>query len=1083
MYFKKLEIVGFKSFAEKTSLRFEPGVTAIVGPNGCGKSNIFDSIRWVLGEQSIKSLRGSKMEDVIFNGTEKVPALGMAQVSITLSNEAKILPIDYEEITITRRLFRSGESEYLLNDNVVRLKDINELLMGTGIGAESYSLVEQGKIDLVLSSKPEDRRLVFDEATGVSKYKAKKKEALRKLEETENNLLRVNDIIVEVRRQIGSIERQASKARRYKEVFDQLKELEIKLARFEISELGKKRDDFEQSKTKLKDDIDRLTQSLSEINQKIYSHQSEIENFNQELIDLNSELINTRNLIDKDTHHIKINDERVVELTKRLQIIDTQKVNLTKRLEYERESVLRVKSELDNIQSESQAKQVTLREKEIKLKEIENLLAQAQERIKLANNKNFEIASNKAKFNNELIDINSSLNTLNSRKRRLETEILKTGEERNTNQTELNQAKLVVDEIKAKFENIKKELGTISEESRNIETEVAKTQEEINKLHEVKITLESQRQFLKELTLKYETMPAAKDADLVIKGIDQIDEREISGIIAKAKSVTYNKSSKTYHINCEAKLFSLDIKTIDEKIAQVDLEIAQRNNTLDIQRNTALELSNKKNQLESNMQKEQLILADKDASLKNIQSNFDKISDELSILQFELKDVEENSVKYIEKKDALTTELSSLEQENQNQEEIINLSQSEISDNAKIREAAIIELTQIRTELSSVTAKESDLTASFSMLEKSLLTDQEALLSHDNEKDTCNSKIEELKQESTKLQEDIKNREEKTVIIQKDLNAKRIELSQKESVLKGLKEEEQKQNTELTNNRDHLHEQQLTIQENSFRINQLKERMTQLFQFNIDTEPAQELPVDFDATAIKGESEALRKKVESFGTVNLIAIEELEELKQRYDFLEQQQKDLHSAKESLNEAIRKINRTTRSMFLETFQIVAKEFKNYFRLLFGGGDAELFLLDEDNVLESGIEIICRPPGKKLQNILLLSGGEKTLSAIALIFAIFKTKPAPFCVLDEIDAALDETNVDRYSRMLEDFAKISQFIVITHNKKTIAHANVMYGITMEQSGMSRIVSVKFEEKPNKENNKETKDDSSLSAVEAN
>jgi chromosome segregation protein len=285
-----------------------------------------------------------------------------------------------------------------------------------------------------------------------------------------------------------------------------------------------------------------------------------------------------------------------------------------------------------------------------------------------------------------------------------------------------------------------------------------------------------------------------------------------------------------------------------------------------------------------------------------------------------------------------------------------------------------------------------------------------------------------------------------------------------------LRKEENNKNYELDENKENLHKQHLLVQENGFKLNQIKERMLQVYQCNIDQESQNvDLP-DLDITHSKEEIDALRKKVDGFGTVNLVAIEELDELKERHDFLEHQQNDLNTAKESLTEAIQKINRTTRKMFLDTFQIVAREFKNYFRLLFGGGDAELFLLDEENVLESGIEIICRPPGKKLQNILLLSGGEKSLSAIALIFAIFKTKPAPFCVLDEIDAALDESNVDRFSRMLKDFSDLSQFIVITHNKKTIVHANVMYGITMEQSGISKIVSVKLMENNNKETKKE-------------
>lgn len=1078
MYFKKLEIIGFKSFAEKTMLRFEPGITAVVGPNGCGKSNIFDSIRWVLGEQSIKSLRGAKMEDVIFNGTEKIPALGFAEASLTLSNEAKILPIDYEEVTITRRLYRSGESEYLLNNNPVRLKDINELLMGTGIGAESYSLVEQGKIDIVLSSKPEDRRLVFDEATGVSKYKAKKKEALRKLEETENNLLRVNDIILEVKRQIASIEKQANKARRYKEIFDKLKDLEIKLALDEINEIKKQCKDLEQIESELKEKINQNSNSLNEITKKISLHRDEIGALNQEIINLNNELLNSNNSIERDTQHIKINEERILELNHRLQTIETQKENLNKRIQHDEENLSKINADLGNSKKEFDEKQKLLEEKELKFKEIEEIIHKAQESIKQANNKTFQIASDKTKLNNELMDISGALAGLTARKHRLETEIIKTNQEKNTSQSELETIKKQVKELKRSFQNLKDESDNLTKSLDSKNNEINETVNEINKLNETRISLESQKEFLEKLKLKYEDMPSAKEGELIIK---DINPQEISGIIAKSKSITFDEINKVYRIMCEVKLFSLDIKLIEEKINQINTELEEKNNILNLQKNQLQQLKNEIDILEAKIQKEQIVLIDKEAVLKNSQVNFEKISEELSILEFEQKDVEDDINRLSEKETKTKKDLEMLNQENLNQENIINVSRSEISTNSKVRESILLEITQIKTELNSIKAKTNDLTSTFSMLERTLVSEKENFKTQETEKSNCLSRIEELKQQSQKNKEDIESLKEKSLKIQENLKLKNELLEQKESTLEELETKEHQQNSEIGQYKESLHNNQMGIQENSFKLNQIKERMQQLYQYNLDQIEQRGEIIAIDKISVKTEIEQLRKRVDNFGTVNLVAIEELEELKKRHDFLEHQQKDLNQAKESLNEAIRKINRTTRKMFLDTFALVAKEFKNHFRLLFGGGDAELFLIDEENVLESGIEIVCRPPGKKLQNILLLSGGEKSLAAIALIFAIFKTKPAPFCVLDEIDAALDESNVDRFSRMLKDFAKISQFIVITHNKKTIVYADVMYGITMEESGISKIVSVKLSENNSKSTISDSK--SALSTAETN
>lgn len=1061
MYFKKLEIVGFKSFAEKVTLKFEPGLTAVVGPNGCGKSNIFDAIRWALGEQSIKSLRGSRMEDVIFNGTETIPALGFAEVSITFSNEAKILPIDYEEVTITRRLYRSGESEYLINNNPVRLKDINELLMGTGIGAESYSLVEQGKIDLVLSSKPEDRRLVFDEATGVSKYKAKKQEATRKLEDTENNLLRVNDIIQEVKRQISSIERQANKARRYKEIFDKLKELEISLARHEIKDLGQQYDQLKNTDAEYRDRIAKEEEGLHGLTAQREKIQKEIEGLNHECLRLNNDLIYNQNQAEQKFQVIKINEERVLDLNRRVEAIEQNKQNLAKRINQQEEELSRIRAELAKNEKDIKEKSALLSQKESLLEETEEGIREAKDAIRLANEKNFAIAANTTKLNNELIDISSSLNGLAARKQRLRTEVLKTTEEKQAQQNELNAAQSEVESLRRSFQSKKENIAALKTAFSSLEKTIEDLKKQMQAVSDRLISLQSQKEFLQQLKLKYEDMPTAKDAELVIHDIEKIAESDISGIIAKAKAVRYDAQKKQYLISCEAKLFSLDIKHLEETIAQTKKQIEEKTAVKDKHEAQAQRQKEELGTLEAALQKDHIVLIDKEAVLKSSQANVQRICDELSLHELDLDEVTENIAQRENRKTLATKELAELKEVHDDQENIIRAAQAKIQDKTELREKLLLETTELKTQLDAIRIKGRDTADTVSLLASTQQDDNKSLESLEFEKKECNQKASELNQESSAFTVAIEQLKEKRIQTQKNEIAKKEELAAQSSLLHQLNEEEQKLITRNANLRDHLHQQELKMQERAFKLNQIKERMLQVYQCTLEEMTDFLAPAAIDLEATRQEIDHLRTKVDTFGSVNLVAIEELDELKKRHDFLEHQQNDLNTAKQSLLEAIQKINRTTRKMFLDTFHAVAVEFKNYFRLLFGGGDAEVFLIDEANVLESGIEIVCRPPGKKLQNILLLSGGERSLSAIALIFAIFKTKPAPFCVLDEIDAALDESNVDRFSRILKDFENTSQFIVITHNKKTIVHAHVMYGITMERSGISKIVSVKLSE----------------------
>lgn len=1059
MYFKKLEISGFKSFAEKTVLHFEPGITAIVGPNGCGKSNIFDSMRWCLGEQSIKSLRGSKSEDVIFNGTETTPAKNMAEVSLTISNEAKILPIDYDEVTITRRLFRSGESEYCINNNPVRLKDINEMLMGTGIGAESYSLVEQGKIDLVISSKPEDRRLVFDEATGVSKYKAKKKEAAKKLEETDNNLLRINDIIVEVKRQIGSIERQASKARRYKEIFDRLKEMELKLSSFELKNLKAELSMLtEMARSSQLEEVGLNTQ-LQALDNRLISQQRELQELDNKLSELKGEISEHENIVIRNRQHINLDQDRLIDLGKHIDILTNQKNQLKLKIDSHQKNISELSGQLASHHDVFSRKETDCRSKEEGLQGLVATIEACQNENKDAKQKIFDLNFEETRTSNLLNESASNIHTYIARQRRLQTEKIKTEEENSELLSTLQQVDTEISTERQRIQDVTNRCDAVRSKKAALEDTLKQMEGDLRHLENEKLGLKSQAEFLKELRLKYDSMPEAKYG---VFEIQQIPEGKITGIIAHAREVVYQETTKTYRVTCELKFISFDLDLLEARINDMAGQIEQMIRTMQEKEHELMAVVNELKIAEEELQQEKFNLTNKEAVQTNLCDNARKIQDELSVIRLELDEVNENLTKT---QAAEKTQKEALEA-TKNQivllESLINDNHNKVNAAISSRENILVEIAQLKTELANQQAQQDALQSNLNFFQEGLAQDTNTWNLSQQEIATCEQKTQELTAEIAALESEIQAQEAQTEAKTKEhrsLSQVRIEeVNSLDFVQKQIIDVEEK----IDKVKEDNHRYQMQEQELNFKHANIKTRILQTFNVDLD-----ETPVTLDETqpldvaSLTADITALREKVEGFGTVNLVAIEELEELKNRFDFLTQQQSDLLMAKDSLQKAILKINRNTRKMFLETFQMVAEEFKNYFRLLFGGGEARLFLLDEEDVLESGIEIICRPPGKKLQNITLLSGGEKSLSAIALIFAIFKTKPSPFCVLDEIDAALDESNIDRFSRMLGDFAKTSQFITITHNKKTISRAHVMYGITMEHSGISKIVSVKLHE----------------------
>jgi len=1173
MYFKQLEIVGFKSFPHKTKVKFEPGITAIVGPNGCGKSNIADAIKWVLGEQSAKSVRGSSMEDVIFNGTDNVEPINMAEVSLTLSNEKRLLPIDYDEVIITRRLFRSGESEYILNKTPVRLKDINSLLMGTGMGTSSYSIIEQGKIDLLLSSKPEDRRHIFEEASGITRYKAKKREALRKLEYTENNLVRINDIINEVKRQINSIERQAKKAERYKNDFETMKTLDVKLAVHELKGMTGNMDVSKEQLSNLRQQELSARTELEEANSLIRKFRENLEVTIQALTDTQKKLSDTSLFVGNGTQKIELNGERMRDLRNLKDNTEKEIASIQEKLKIQEEEIKKIKDHYENMLETKGNKEKALIEKEETINKLSQEIDSHQKEVKAAKNKTVDLLAEQTKTKNELIKLGADLSNRKSRLRRLETERENIAGEKSAVDTSLQNAMTELNLCKEKVEARLASLGTFRERFEQDEKYLSEVQGKISETEKRMNALASKEELIKEMIEKFEGFE--NGVKLVMEGKKEGRLTGILGIIADllepesgyelALEVALGKKAQAILVKDRASLNQAisylsgkgsahfiiydDIKdespnssqrarldafvkvdqsytalsryllskfivaerledayeklktenqgvlciTKDGTVAETgyvfggsvkrdkDTSLIGRRKRLEgIQKEIEVlaqeteklkEVKNEKKKevecIKSQIEAEEKILKTEEIELANltskkdtIEENAKKIDEEISVVDLEIEEVKELVQEISLRGDEFNKILNEKEETYAIEQEFISSSQEAMQEKTKSKNNLLFEVSDIKSELSFMKNNEEnekrslekesklreDLRGQLEIREKTMEESLERAGFLENESKELEEKVKEKKEEETNLRERLSEitRDKKAIL--EDLHSKEEASREKEKYVENL--------------RNHINKLDMKQREREIRANNIKDRMKEVYKLDIDTLEVQ-IEENTNWEDVRNEIEVLKIKLEKLGTVNLVAIEEHKELGERFSFLTQQQEDLLRAKESLHKAITKINKTTKKLFLETFQQIQVEFKNYFRMLFGGGHAELLLLDESDILECGIEIVARPPGKKLQNLLLLSGGEKALTTIALLFAIFRVKPSPFCILDEVDAPLDESNIGRFTKMLQEFLKTSQFIIITHSKRTMQMADVLYGITMQEKGISKIVSVKFAE----------------------
>jgi len=1232
MYLKSLHIHGFKSFADKTYLEFAKGVTGIVGPNGCGKSNVVDAIRWVLGETSAKALRGGEMADVIFNGAEKRKPLGMAEVTLTLADCETVLKTDHNEVSVTRRVYRDGKSEYLINGTRCRLRDIGELFMDTGIGRSSYSIMEQGKIDMLLSAKPEDRRQVFEEAAGITKSKKEKKEALRKLEYTEGNLLRVSDVLAEQERRINSLKRQVSKARRYQALSKDVSILDTHLSHREFTQLSGEREELTVSLTSLERERGSIEATMPEHEKAVVDARDLAQALDAKLSGLRQRLSDKKNAIQAAENRIAFNNERKSELSERLEKNENEITDTAGRLSEQKASLDKAQLalvELDKRILEQEARFRESKEGAAKFVE-ERQLAENQLRKARAeaNATQSIIASSQAKIESALAQMEGNrerMKQLEEEAERLSGENAKAIAERDEISAQLEEHQKRVPDLEAARERSEREFQTsrgLLDAARTAASELHRelshkssrldvlrqliasgeglhkgTQAVLNGLNEPELIkpgvsgvlgshlkVPDEHAIAVEAALGHHLQAViVRDDTLANEIIDRLVEgKKGEAALLPESFLPASGGSQIEALPEGATAWALDTVTVDgklvglmEKLLAKVLIVPNREAACTLRKSypdltfvtQGGEILSSEGLLRggsSGGQKDSLLVRQNEiqsleAETQELEAQelagkakIEELEERMKELREEVEASKDRLQRHRVEESTLNGQLSLAKREaesfankvgnNQWEREELGGREKTASDSrsamenelARARErltAAEDDTRNLQKQVEEIQDRERSSQEQLNEARTALAVEKQARDSAAREQQPMTSRITELTELNFRRESEIKSSRDR--IVQGDHENEGLE-----SEMTGYKEEVEKVTAELDHAAGSRHnlkaliteaEEQLTkIRQKQSRVasqigkeevsatkldlrlenlenGALERHQIELKAFSPDYHVLMTCIAERKQAESRGEggkgalnngddSEAegsqnkaevsreeiasalpdegpdwefvsaivadLKRRLDSMGPVNLDAIEEFDELEERHTFTKNQHDDLVNSKDKLLEIIDRINTESERLFTETFNAVALNFKSMFQRLFGEkAKADLILQDVDNPLECGIEVIAKPPGKQLQSITLMSGGERSMTAVALLFSIYMVKPSPFCVLDELDAPLDESNIGRFLKVLDAFIDQSQFIIVTHSKRTMERADVMYGVTMEEFGVSKPVGMRL------------------------
>ncbi|HEV2329596.1 MAG TPA: chromosome segregation protein SMC [Verrucomicrobiae bacterium] len=1223
MHLKNLTVFGFKSFADKTALNFQEGVTAIVGPNGCGKSNVSDSVRWVLGEQSAKALRGGEMADVIFNGTDGRKPMGMAEVSLTLGDVAEEnlraagVEVAYDEVTLTRRIFRDGSSEYFLNKVPCRLKDIQQLFMGTGVGRTSYSILAQGHIAQILSAKPDDRRVIFEEAAGITKFKAQKKESLRKLEYTDQNLVRVADLIREVKRQIGSLQRQAGKARRYKQISMELQHLETQLARHQFNVLQSEITQKTAAAAKLREEIEGGSANVLRCEDEIKQLRERLTELEHEVSAQQQRSLELKGAMERHESRIQFNEERLRELESQNSKALADIAQAEERCATAKDELANVEQSLARSQAALAEHQAALGQKQSALAQVENELKRLQEELRAAQSAAFAAAQDLTRVRNEMtaLDLQKQGNSI--RLEKLSAEKVQLEEERGRLDARLQEWTVSVEAEKL---SVQARRGTVEQRQnrlRDLQNELQASSNEQDQLlqrqaekrsrltvieqlehsregfdagavaalrqsrsvigsladrirvpeqfvvavenalgHHLQLVLTEQPESAQEILADLNANKAGRASVAALAIQQQADEKQLvfadlapganghgahnlqPGEIVPALSIVQSDASvekllksllgRTFiasdlatataqiqngHAGCDFVTLTGDllsrhgiytggylngsgnpnapasilgrknqISELQNQLAELQERVAEASRRRGALLAEQTELQAGLQQAQTELREQEVAIATREGEFNALQNSARLLCQKIETVVFEVQSLAAQEREGMEKRNALAAQLHELETREQAAQDAVAAHTAGLENLRQQRDAATTALTESKVAL----AAEEQLLASFRRQQEALAQRIRELTQVVEQRRGEISGVVTRKEQAESEIQNSRGQIERLGHERDQVNALAAELlgqkNAQESDIFSRDEELRSQRgclTELQNQRGSI---EIELAQKNMSVQNLREKIQQKYHISLDDVRSECITITFadegqpkvqtlspeemaasgaatDWNAIGQQIEALQKRLDEIGPVNLVAIEEYEETEQRHQFLTKQHDDLVSAKTQLMEVISRINTQTRQMFLETFEKIRENFRAMFVEVFGGGKADLVLVDENDVLESGIDIVARPPGKQLQSISLLSGGEQTMVAVSLLFSIYQVKPSPFCLLDELDAALDEANINRFVKLLKRFINHSQFVIITHNKRTIAMADILYGVTMEEHGVSKIVSVKF------------------------